>query len=356
MLQNAQTPSPAAREQALRWLVRLQSGEVTAKDRRYFESWVFDQSTHREEFERFSTIWNILDQTEPFMSAEINQAERFWDAHRTTRLPLNRLCLLRWGALPVVISAFVALNALTPWWWEGLFTTEVEYQTVKGEQQSFILEDGSEIMMNTDTKLSIQLSGTERVVAFEQGEALFTVTHDEKRPFEVRAGNGIVHDLGTQFLIHKSQEKVNVFVLEGVVEVGLNDHQKITPIPKPKIVEQGQQVWYTADGRISSVESFDRQTASAWTEGKLIFEAKPLLEVLKEVGRYRSEEIRLLDQSLASIPVSGIFNINDLGSFMQALQDTLPVRATPINSRLVIVERALNLDHPISNKAANRQI
>lgn len=355
MPENIQSPSsPSTREQALQWMVCLQSGEESAADRRRFEFWALDNPTHREEFERFSEIWNNLDLIKPFIAVEIGQAEAFWYANRSARFSTIRQSLPRWGTVPIVVGALVALMVLTPWLREKVGTTENHYQTTKGEQQSLTLADGSEIMMNTDTKLSVRLSDTERMVELQQGEALFTVTHDEKRPFEVRAANGTIHDLGTQFIIYKSHEQVNVSVLEGIVEVGLKENRSILPIPRPRTVKQGQHVWFTADGRVSSVESFDPQTARAWTEGQLIFESLPLEQVLKEVGRYRSGEIRLLDQSLAEIPVSGIFNIHDLESFLQALQDTLPVRATHINPHLVIVERTMKSDQSISSRAGHR--
>ncbi|MGD9850599.1 MAG: FecR domain-containing protein [Nitrospirales bacterium] len=338
-------------EQALQWFVRLQSGEATGGDHRRFEAWVLESPTHRKEFECYSKIWNNLDQAKPFVVAEIDQAEALWNADRSTRFPSIRHRFFLWGRIPVLVGILMALIVLTPWFGGKLRVTENQYQTIKGEQQSIVLADGSEITMNTDTKISVRLSDTERVVTLWQGEALFTVMHDEARPFEVRAANGIVRDLGTQFTVYKSPEKVNVSVLEGVVEVGLKERTNSLPMPNPQIVTQGQKVWFTDDGQVSSIKSFDRQTENSWIEGRLIFQAQPLEQVLKEVGRYQSGEIRLLDPALAAIPVSGIFNIHDLGSFTQALQDSLPVRATQINPRLVIVEHAMKSYRSISRKA-----
>ncbi|MEX2493721.1 MAG: FecR family protein [Nitrospirales bacterium] len=343
--------SPFPHEQALQWFVHLQSGEATAGDHRRFEAWLRESLAHQKEFECVSKIWKNLDQAKPFVAAEIDQAETFWHANRPARFQALRQSFLLWGRIPVIVVALVALVVLTPWLGGRLQVTEHQFQTGKGEQQSYILADGSEIMLNTDTKLSVRISDTERVVALQQGEALFTVTHDETRPLEVRAGNGTVRDLGTRFTVYKSPEQVNVSVLEGVVEVGLNERTDTLPMASPKIVRQGERVSFTADDRMSSVEFYDRQIANSWIDGRLVFQAQPLEQVLKEVGRYQSGEIRLLDSTLAPIPVSGIFNIHDLGSFMQALQDTLPVRVTRVNPRLVIVERIMMSDRSISSRA-----
>ncbi|MCA9419589.1 MAG: FecR family protein [Nitrospira sp.] len=352
MSEKEQNPSfSSPRDQALYWMVRLQSGEATADDRRRFESWVLENPTHRKEFEHFSKIWHTLDQGKPFLVGEIAQAEAFWNANRLNRFSPIIKSLIRWGTLPLGAMALAILIVPMPQWWAKMHTTENQYRTTKGEQQTHTLADGSKIMLNTDTTLSVRISDTGRVVDLQQGEALFTVTHDETRPFEVHAGNGIVHDLGTRFIIHKSHEKVNVSVLEGIVEVWLENNGELLPTPRPRLVKQDQQVWYTTDGRVSSIEPYNRQTASSWLEGRLVFNAQPLEQVIKEIGRYQPEEIRLLDSGLATIPVSGIFYLHDLGSFLQALQDTLPVRATRINPRLVIVERTMKSEESISNRA-----
>lgn len=338
-------------KQALQWFVHLQSGEATGGDHRRFEAWIIESPTHRKEFECYLNLWNNLDQAKPFVAAEIDQAETLWKADRSTRFTSIRRRFLLWSRIPVGVGALVALVVLAPWLGDKGRVTENQYHTERGEQKSFVLADGSEITMNTDTKISVRLSDNERVVTLGQGEALFTVTHDEKRPFEVRAGNGIVRDLGTQFTVYKSPERVHVSVLEGIVEVGLKERTDSLTGSNPRIVTQGQKVWFTDDGRVSSIESYDRQIENSWIEGRLIFQAQPLEQVLKEVGRYQSEEIRLLDPALGKTPVSGIFNVHDLGSFTQALQDTLPVRATRINPRLVIVEQTMASHQSNSRKA-----
>ena len=85
----------------------------------------------------------------------------------------------------------------------------------KGEQRQVALPDGSHIMLNTDTKLSVLISERTRSVSLDRGEAWFTVQHDEHRPFRIHVANGSIHDLGTEFIVKKVPEKVQVSVVEG---------------------------------------------------------------------------------------------------------------------------------------------
>ncbi len=333
------SPVPAAvRDQAVRWMVRLKSGDATSVDRHQLNAWLAEHPSHRQEFERLSTMWVTLDHAKPLLEAELGEAQALWDQDHSTLAPASRLPLRRWIRLPLTATA-LALFLVTSWWWLAQPPAAILYQTAKGEQREVELADGSLVMLNTDTKIAVQFSDNTRSVLLDQGEAWFRVTHDERRPFHVQVANGAIRDIGTQFIVNKSAQMVQVSVLEGIVEVGLIAAES-SGSHQPMMVHQGEQVWYGTDGHLSEIGRFNRTAVGAWTEGKLIFQAQPLAEVLTEVARYRSDEIRLLDTSLSGIPVSGSFNIKSLESFPQALEDALPIHATRVTPQLVIVEPA----------------
>lgn len=340
------------RDQAVRWMVRLQSGDATTVERRQFEVWLAEHVSHRQEFEQLSKIWTTLDRTKPLLEAELREAETLWDHDRSTVAPTSRRSLWQWSRLPVGVTALAVLLLVASWWWMTQPPAAILYQTAKGEQRHVVLADGSLVMLNTETTLTAQFLEHQRFVWLDRGEAWFTVTHDERRPFHVQVANGTVRDIGTQFIVHKTPHEVQVSVVEGIVEVGLIASNESVIEPRPAILHQGEQVRYDADGHVSAIERFDRATVGAWKDGKLIFQAQPLGQALTEMARYRSEEIRLLDPSLADIPVSGSFNIKNLESFIQALEDALPIHATRVTPQLVIVERAPALPNPpkISNR------
>ena len=71
------------------------------------------------------------------------------------------------------------------------------YSTGVGQRDSVTLDDGSSVMMGPATRIVV----TGREVSLV-GEAFFTVTHDETRPFTVYAGDIGIRDLGTEFSVH----------------------------------------------------------------------------------------------------------------------------------------------------------
>lgn len=317
--------------------MRLHSGSATSGDRRELDAWLMSNPAHRREFDEVSRMWAVLDDTQPLLHSEIHKAEHLWADHHE-RKATSRWSRWRWGqAAPAAMVLFLILVAA--WWWTGLPETML-YETAKGAQRQVSLMDGSTVTLNTDTRMTVEFSRDERLIRLERGEAWFTVSPGQRRPFTVRVANGTIRDIGTQFVVNKSSGDVRVLVWEGIVEVGVQGNRAGIPMPRPAVLHAGQQLSYGTDGGISDISVFDRNRAASWKEGKLIFRSQPLKQVLEEIARYRPEDIRLLDPSLEAFPVSGVFNIQELDHAMETLQAALPIRVQRVQDNLILIESA----------------
>ncbi|QHL90470.1 hypothetical protein GVO57_06010 [Sphingomonas changnyeongensis] len=76
------------------------------------------------------------------------------------------------------------------------------------------LADGSRVDLNGGTRIALD-RGNPRFARLERGEALFTIVHDEARPFEVHAGDAVLRDLGTVFDVVREPDRLRVAVAEG---------------------------------------------------------------------------------------------------------------------------------------------
>ena len=104
-----------------------------------------------------------------------------------------------------------------------------------------------------------------------------------------------------------------------------------------KVLGPGQQITY-ADGQnaLGSVAAVDTTTATAWSQGLLIFHDRPLAEMLAEVNRYRPGRIILANRELAQRTFNGVFHIDDLDAVLAQLQK-LGVNVHPIGAGIVLV-------------------
>ncbi|MEP6933241.1 MAG: FecR family protein [Nitrospirota bacterium] len=322
-------------DQALRWFVRFRSGDATIADTRQFESWVKSDLSHQQEFEKISRLWVDLDETKPLLVEELIRVvgDGKFEAHRS----LER-CAGRWitYGLSTALAASLMLFIAVGWWMVDRPET-AGYRTAKGEQRTVAFPDGSRMILNTDTAVTTRLSSSRSAVILHRGEAFFVVSHDKQKSFEVEAGRGVVRDIGTQFTVRRQLDQVTVTVVEGAVEVqGPSEKVGIEP---GRLLTAGDKTSYGAGGSLAPVEKIDIAASTAWMEGKLLFDHRPLTEVIQEIGRYQEGEIRVLDPRLNDLKVSGVFGVGDRDGFLLALETAIPVKSTRVNTDLVILEK-----------------
>ena len=145
----------------------------------------------------------------------------------------------------------------------------------RGQTFKIILSDGTEVYMNTDSRLVYpdHFTGAERSV-FLEGEAYFKVARDEHHPFiQTRV-------LGTEFNVSSYPgSEVQVTLIEGSVEVSDADRQATTRIVP------GEQASLLADGDIA-VQKVDVSSYVHWKEGYFYYDNVPLLDIMKDLGRW----------------------------------------------------------------------
>lgn len=93
------------------------------------------------------------------------------------------------------------------------------------------------------------------------------------------------------------------------------------------VVRADQRVRYAAGGRPSAPQAVDADMETAWRRGKLIFNRRPLGDVVAEIERYRSGTIIIAGNRLRALEVTGVFNLDDPEALLRTIEETLPVRA-----------------------------
>lgn len=294
------SPVSLARRQAAEWFVRLRANDCSGAERLAFERWLAEDEGNRREYEAVCRLWDELDGLAPsFREAAPAVAVRGKGPFRQA-----------WAAAAMVVLVLGGLLFF-------LLHESGVYRTAKGEQQSVQLTDGTVIHMNSDTALQVSESG--RAVALRQGEVLFEVRSDPARPFHVNTGTGVIRVLGTRFNVRSHAEYVRVAVLEGHVEVE-------SPQGEKRRLSAGHATAWAVGGAFTvPVESFEQRAVLAWREGKMIFDATPLSEVVEEFNRYSTSPLHLGDPTLQTITLSGTFRIANREEFPPLLERMLPI-------------------------------
>lgn len=157
--------------------------------------------------------------------------------------------------------------------------------TPQGGQYQFILADGTKVWLNASSSIKYPVVFSEKERRIElTGEAYFEVAHNAQKPFKVISNGQTVEVLGTHFNInaYNDEQAVKTTLLEGSVKVSAG---KVNHIIKP-----GQQARF--DHGLIDVMNVDPDEVVAWKNGFFFFEDNNIQEVMRQLSRWYSVEIK----------------------------------------------------------------
>lgn len=298
-------PDVALSDEAIDWLVALNSGRATDQDRASFAEWRTRSAAHELAAQEAEAVWQGVG----IAGDRARMSER-----KAPRAKLTRRAVLGGGVLVAGGWALGQSGALN-------FRSFADHATGTGERRTVILPDGSSVLLNASTALSVDFGESERALRLLAGEATFNVSRDAARPFVVEAGGGRTRAVGTAFNIDIRPGETVVTVLEGVVEV-----TSAASTTDAVVVRADQRVRYAASGRPSGLHAVDADMETAWRRGKLIFNRRPLGDVVAEIERYRDGTIVIAGIGLRTLEVTGVFDLDDPEAILTTIEETLPVR------------------------------
>jgi ferric-dicitrate binding protein FerR (iron transport regulator) len=208
---------------------------------------------------------------------------------------------LRLAAAIVVAVLSVPLGRFALHRLEDSRVRVVEFATTAGQQSRITLPDGSRVVLAPQSHLVYSASDRGHRSLVLSGEAYFDVVHNAERRFLVHARNAVVEDIGTRFVVraYLTDSVVRVAVAEGSVALGDSAAASRAALGAGMVGDVGR------DGRPSLMGAADRDALFAWQDGRLLFNRRPLSEVLRDLERWYDLRIALADTGLASIRVSG---------------------------------------------------
>lgn len=158
------------------------------------------------------------------------------------------------------------------------------------------LPDGSLVTLNSDSRLSFprEFSNSIRNIVLE-GEAYFSVTKDNHKPFVVVSKNANVTVLGTKFNFKDyDSETAEVTLFEG--KVHLTDTEgNISANIRP-----GQHAKVSGDGQIM-IKKNGNEKADSWKEGFFYFDENRLEDIMIEIGRWYNVSVAFKDKRFLDV-------------------------------------------------------
>lgn len=316
-------------EKSWEQLAKYFAGELSKEENQKMETWIKSDPNREEEINRLYEVWeesgNVsnLDVDEAWLALSGNidafeKSKREYKSgienYRNYRLPnQNAESVIRpeikWRRL-MLVAATVLIIATA-----GYFSFYIQtknrateearienrvFVTRNGERATYILSDGSKVMLHAGSRLEIPDNYNSNIrELFLEGEAYFEVTHDEQKPFIVHSESAYTRVLGTRFLVQAWPESddIEVVVSEGKVAFGNRQDNEVKAENEVLITRNRMGIIPKGQDPIVADVS-DLSWYMGWTEGRLEFENRSLSEVLPRLERWYDIDIRVEDESI----------------------------------------------------------
>lgn len=304
------------RGQAEQWFLRLQEPGVTPDERAAAQRWRAAHPAHDAAWRQVEAVWRD--------TGDLAEDPAIADALRAAERPYPRAAARRsrgwWPIGGLAAAAMLALAVvIVPGRWGAQdLPPGIRYATVLGEQRTVELADGSTVLLDTATVLTVRYANDRRRIDLQEGRADFQVRSDPGRPFVVQAAGGAVTAVGTRFQVRTQGTAAAVTLLEGVVQVEPPESQRRQH--DATMLEPGQRLRFDAADASWMTDTIDLDIARGWAEGNIFARDRRLADLLAEMNRYSTTQLRLADPALADLPISGTFRVGDHASLVLALE------------------------------------
>ncbi|QPJ66305.1 MAG: FecR family protein [Candidatus Nitrohelix vancouverensis] len=294
--------------QASLWVMRQGSPDFGPAERARLEAWRMQSAQHEAAYQLACQTWDELGKlTREDLPSSAKIQKRQFKTFPPAAKPRARFITTIAASILLlfVVTSFFRINPLV--------IITADYYTSAGQISTVALADGSSVQLNTGTAIAVQFDDRQRRIKLIEGEAAFKVapSNGVLPPFVVEAANWEAKALGTEFIVRRDGDAVNVTVLEHRVEVSASE--RAAPEQSPILLHPGNAIHLSKAKALGPVTTVDLESEASWQRGQLVFDRVPLSEVVDSLNRYRRSRILISDAALSGRQVSGVFHIDRLG-------------------------------------------
>jgi transmembrane sensor len=247
-----------------------------------------------------------------------------------SRFAASRTIWITALAAGVVIAATLGIRTLA-----NNERSVMEVATRYGERLTKTLDDGSTVTLNSESRVRYSRGPRGRRVDLD-GEAVFRVAHDARRPFQVFARGAVATDIGTEFNVRAYSEnrRVDVAVTEGSVSL------RREAAPGDSVVLSAGMVGHMdSTGDVAIDPSLRSAQMTAWLDGTLVFNATPLADVAADLRRRFGVTLRWSDSTLGARRLTTTLRDETLTQALDAISLALGVEYQRRGDTIIVTPR-----------------
>ena len=327
-------------DQACEWLAMLDKYEgnktpMPQKEVQALQQWMAADADNKAVLFELAQLWDKMD--------ALSRLSELFAAPKKSPKPVYGFAI----AASFLLAGFIGLLMLNINNGDGsVNASNGLYQTAIGEHSTVTLSDGSELILNTNTRVMVSYTQAARLIHLTRGEVHVSVAKDPQRPLSVIAGKKYIQAIGTEFNIEiTDRQNIELIVTEGKVRVGV--HKAANNITQPSVspvaVSAGEALMLgsTEDKalteQVTDVTAEDIEVKLSWRRGNLVFTGESLEDAVKEVGRYTSVEFVFIDEHLKKVRVGGVFKAGDVEGLLATLRENFNIVSQRIDGETILL-------------------
>ena len=308
--------------QAITWVVRLTSGEVSTEDLRHFRDWRMADSRHESALVAARELWISLGHSLEHADFNSEQSNLVIPATHNRHI-------FQWKTLLPLTALIMTLSGIGQTW---MTHWRYDESTSVGEQREFTLNSGSKMWLDTDSAVDLWKHAGQQVVRLARGEAFFEVAQTPLHSLTVETDHGEVNAQGATFAIQRTRQDM-------VVTVELGEARILRKNQPSVILLANQQAHIRNDSSIPEVITLNANQALAWHDGQLMFREQRLSDILNTLKRYDKRVMLYSDSNLSQVRLNAIIDIHHLDDWYDGLEKVLPVNIRRFGPIIVLYHR-----------------
>ena len=309
-------------DEASLWIARLDR-KLTKSEKAELQKWLAQDAENLKTLMRLAQLWDKMDRLT--LLSELFSIQ-----------PQKKPHLMRYAMAASLLFICLGIFLQKQYTVEKIVieSPELAYQTAVGEQQKVLLDDGSTLILNTDSQVKVIYSAKQRLLLLNRGEIHIDVAHDTSRPLRVVANDKVVQAVGTAFDVRLLNSNVKVWVTEGRVAIADNKHVanpaalEKEPLNNPNLfISKGEKaILSNLNQQVEKISDGEMTAQLSWQQGNIVFRGETLDEAVLEFNRYSDKTFVIHDPSLKHIRIAGVFKIGDTPSLLSTLHNNFDIQ------------------------------
>ena len=261
----------------------------------------------------------------------ISEAEisKRWNRLQNKRIiPIKKPWYASWQRVAVAASVILVCG-LAFYFWQNVQQTPIIYATNFNETKTFLLPDSSEVVLNSNSKLTMNSAWEENSPReiWLKGEGYFKVKKKvQKNSFEVHTDKLHIKVLGTIFNVIARNSVNNVMLEEGKVQLKAKNYPD-------EIMKPNDLIMWTETGLKKSVVI--AQDYNAWLRNQLVFNGMELKEVVQRLEDLYGLDIEL-NPKFAQKQFTAVLPSQNIDVILDAITSTFGLKKRNEKGRVIL--------------------